>query len=345
MLKPISNPPNPWESTHLEYLGEPPEAALEVFEEEARSILAENESPDVGFRWSLNPYRGCFHACSYCYARTSHEYLGFGAGTDFDRKIVVKVNAPEVLRAQLSRRSWKGETIIFSGNTDCYQPLEAVYELTRRCLEICAEFRNPVAIITKGALVRRDVELLARMSRGGSVSVSLSIPFSDDAMSRSIEPNASLPSQRFVTLRILSQAGIRTGVGVAPVIPGLNDSQISAVLERARSAGATSAFMTLVRLAGQTLPVFRERLERAFPERARKVFSAIQQTRGGKLNESQFGLRMHGVGPRWEAIRNLFDLECRRLGFNEERVGEEGETDKAALRRPGTQEDLFGPEP
>jgi DNA repair photolyase len=279
-----------------------------------------------------------------CYARTSHEYLGFGAGTDFDRKIVVKVNAPELLRAQLARRSWKGETIIFSGNTDCYQPLEAVYELTRRCLEICAEFRNPVAIITKGALVRRDVELLARMSRRASASVSLSIPFSDDAMSRAIEPNASLPSQRIETLRILSEAEIRTGVGVAPVIPGLNDSQISAVLERARSAGATSAFMTLIRLAGQTLPVFRERLERAFPDRARKVWTAIQQTRGGKLNESQFGLRMHGVGPRWEAIRNLFDLECRRLGFNEERVGEQGETEETTIRRAGAQRDLFGPE-
>jgi len=322
----------------VEYLGEPPEAELEVFEEEARSILAENESPDVGFRWSLNPYRGCFHACSYCYARTSHEYLGFGAGTDFDRKIVVKVNAPELLRRQLLRRSWEGETIVFSGNTDCYQPLEAVYGLTRRCLEVCAEFRNPVAIITKGALVRRDVDLLARMSRHASVFVSLSIPFSDDGMSRAIEPNASLPSQRNETLALLSAAGIRTGVGVAPVIPGLNDSQISAVLERARAAGATSAFMTLVRLSGQTLPVFRERLEQAFPNRAAKIWSAIRQVRGGKLNESEFGARMHGVGPRWTAIRSLFDVECRRLGFNEERTGEES---RNAFRRPAAQRDLF----
>jgi DNA repair photolyase len=277
-----------------------------------------------------------------CYARTSHEYLGFGAGTDFDRKIVVKVNAPRLLRAELSRRSWKGETIIFSGNTDCYQPLEAVYELTRRCLEICAEFRNPVAIITKGALVRRDTDLLARMSRTVSVSVALSIPFSDDAMSRAIEPNASLPSQRFETLRLLSAAGIRTGVGVAPVIPGLNDSQISAVLERARSAGATSAFMTLVRLAGQTLPVFRERLEQAFPRRASKIWSAIQQVRGGRLNESQFGLRMRGVGPRWGAIHDLFELECRRLGFNEERIDEGNEDEEeTTFRRPGEQGELW----
>src|SRR5437867_78245 len=281
MVKPISNPPNPWESTYVEWIGEPPEAKLEVFEEEPRSVLAENESPDVGFRWSLNPYRGCFHACSYCYARSSHEYLGFGAGTDFDRKIVVKVNAPELLRRQFLKPSWSGETIAFSGNTDCYQPLEAVYELTRRCLEVCAEFRNPIAIITKGALVRRDAELLARMSLETSVSVSLSIPIGEDEMSRGIEPNTSPPSQRFETLRVLSQAGIRTGVGVAPVIPGLNDSQISSILERARAAGATSAFLTLVRLAGQTLPVFRERLEQAFPLRASKIWSAIQQVRGG----------------------------------------------------------------
>jgi len=341
MIKAVSNPPNPWESTYVEWIGQPPEARLEVFEEEPRSILAENESPDVGFRWSLNPYRGCFHACSYCYARTSHEYLGFGAGTDFDRKIVVKVNAPELLRREISKRSWEGETIIFSGNTDCYQPLEAVYELTRRCLEVCADFRNPVAIITKGALVRRDAALLARLSRETDVSVSLSIPIGDEEMSRAIEPNASLPSQRFETLRILSQAGIRTGVGVSPVIPGLNDGQISSVLARARAAGATSAFMTLVRLAGQTLPVFRERLELAFPQRASKVWSAIRQVRGGKWNESRFHARMHGVGPRWDAIRTLFDVECRRLGFNDERVGERGETERARFLRPGEQGELF----
>ena len=156
MPRPVSNPPNPWETLHAEWLGEPPEAELQVFEEESRSIIAENESPDVGFRFSVNPYRGCFHSCAYCYARPTHQYLGWGAGTDFDRKIVAKVNAPSLLRRELSRRSWTGETIVFSGVTDCYQPLEAVYELTRRCLEVCLDFRNPVGVVTKGALVRRD---------------------------------------------------------------------------------------------------------------------------------------------------------------------------------------------
>jgi DNA repair photolyase len=265
MPRHVSNPPNPWEASHAEWLGEPPEAELEVFEEEARSILAENESPDVGFRWSLNPYRGCFHACAYCYARPSHQYLGFGAGTDFERKIVVKTNAPELFRETLLRPSWRAETIALSGNTDCYQPLEAVYGLTRRCLEICAEFRNPVGIITKGALVRRDVDLLAKMARETRVWVSLSIPFSDDRTGRAIEPNASLPSQRFETLRILSSAGIPTGIGIAPVIPGLNDSDIPRLLERAREAGARSAFLTLLRLPAETSPSSASGSPRRFP--------------------------------------------------------------------------------
>ena len=181
MPRPVSNPPNPWQSVHAEWLGEPPEAALEIYEEEARSIVAENESPDVGFRFSVNPYRGCFHACAYCYARPTHQYLGWGAGTDFDRKIVVKVNAPELLRRELTRKSWKGDTIVFSGVTDCYQPAEAVYGLTRRCLEVCREFRNPVGIVTKGALVRRDVDVLSALAREAEVVVYVSIPFADDA--------------------------------------------------------------------------------------------------------------------------------------------------------------------
>lgn len=338
MARPVSNPPNPWESVHAEWLGEPPAARLEVFEERARSIVAENESPDVGFRWSVNPYRGCFHACSYCFARPSHQYLGFGAGTDFDRKIVVKTNAAELLREQLLRRSWQGELIAFSGNTDCYQPLEAVYGITRRCLEVAAEFRNPVGIITKAALVRRDLDLLAGMAQETDVSVTLSIPFSDDPMSRAIEPHTSPPSQRFETIRILADAGIPTCVGVAPVIPGLNDSQVSEVLQRASAAGARRAFLIPVRLAAEVLPVFRERLQEAYPLRSAKVWNAIREMRGGKLNESEFGARMQGLGPRWEAIRTLFEMECERLGLNRERP-KPGKG--RAFRRPSRQGDLF----
>jgi len=337
-MLPISNPPNPWDSVHAEWLEAPPDAKLEVFEERARSIIAENDSPDVGFRYSVNPYRGCFHACAYCYSRTSHEYLGFGAGTDFDRKIVVKQNAAELLRAELSRPSWKGHTIAFSGNTDCYQPLEAVYGLTRACLETCLEFRNPVGVITKSALVRRDVELLERLAREARAFVTLSIPFADDAMSRAIEPGTSSPSSRFETLRILSEAGIPTGVGVAPVIPGLNDGQVAEILRRARAAGARRSFLLPVRLAGATLPVFRERLEAAFPDRAPKVWSAILQIRDGKWNESRFGDRMTGVGPRWAAVDALYRAECRRLGMNADEDEEEAPT---TFRRPTKQGRLF----
>ena len=201
MVRPVSNPPNPWESVHAEWLGAPPEASLEIFEEEARTVIASNDSPDIAFRFSVNPYRGCFHACAYCYARPTHQYLGFGAGTDFERKIVVKVNAAQRLRQELSRRSWKGDSLVFSGVTDCYQPVEAVYGLTRRCLEVCLDFHNPVGIVTKGALIRRDVDVLAALARETEVGVYLSIPFADDATGRAIEPNASLPSQRFEPLR------------------------------------------------------------------------------------------------------------------------------------------------
>ncbi len=340
-MKPVSNPPNPWDSVHADWLGEPPEAKLEVFEEEARSVLAENNSPDIGFRFSLNPYRGCFHSCSYCYARPTHQYLGFGAGTDFERKIVVKINAPERLRAELSRASWRGDTICFSGNTDCYQPLEAVYGLTRRCLEVCAEFGNPVGLITKGTLIRRDVDVLTRLARQTPVSVTISIAFADDAVSRALEPGTAPPSQRFETLAILSAAGLRTGISVAPIIPGVNDGDAAELLERARDAGARFAFQTLLRLPAEVLPVFEERLREAFPGRARKVFHAIEELRGGKRNESAFGKRMHGDGPRWEAIEALFETQCRRLGLNVR----EGAEMPSGFRRPARQANLFDETP
>ena len=328
MPRPISNPPNPWLSTSVEWLEEPPSARLEVYEESAATVLTRNESPDVPFRWSVNPYRGCYHACAYCYARPGHQYLGFGAGTDFDRRIVVKVDAPERLRAELARRSWKGETIVFSGVTDCYQPLEASYELTRRLLEVCRERRNPVALITKSALVRRDADLLADLQRVAGARVFLSIPFADDEHARRIEPGAASPTRRFETIAALSARAIPTGVAFAPVIPGLNDDQIPAVLRRARRAGARDAFLVLLRLPAEVRPVFLERLAEAFPERAAKVVAALRDVRGGKLSEHRFGARMSGLGPRWQAIQSLFDLERRRLGYAEEppeahRVGPE----------------------
>jgi DNA repair photolyase len=342
MPRPINNPPSPWSSTHVEWLEEPPPATLSIFEEEARSIIAKNDSPDIPFRYSLNPYRGCLHACAYCYARPSHQYLGWGAGTDFDRKIVVKTNAPEVLRRELLRPSWEGEDIVFSGNTDCYQPVEASYELTLRCLEVCLEFQNPVSIITKSALIRRDVARIGELARRARATVNLSIAFANDEAARKMEPYASRPSHRFEVMRLLSDAGVATGIIVAPVIPGLNETDIPELLERAQQAGASRASMGLLRLPAEVLPVFDQRLEEAFPERAQKVRNAVLEMRGGKMNESAFGARFAGQGPRWKAIDTLFELHCRRLRLNaDRRFPAEPEKRESTFRRPSRQGTLF----
>ena len=234
---PISNPPNPWATTEVEYLEGAPEMRLEVYVDGTRNILSKNDSPDVGFTWSVNPYRGCFHACAYCYARPTHEYLSFGAGTDFDRKIVIKPNAPALLRAAFGKKSWRRETVVFSGVTDCYQPLEASYRLTRGCLEVCVERQNPAAIITKSALVERDVDLLAELGRVAASHVTVSIPFWDAEKARAIEPYVPTPARRLRVIETLARAGISVGVNVAPIIPGLNDQDIPKILAAAREAG------------------------------------------------------------------------------------------------------------
>ncbi len=341
MPRPVANPPNPWESTHVEYLDAPPSATLSVYEEDARSIIASNDSPDVPFRYSVNPYRGCFHGCAYCYARPSHELLGFGAGTDFERRIVVKRNAPEVLHRQLSAPSWQGEMLAFSGVTDCYQPLEASYGITRKLLEVCLHFRNPVGVITKGALVERDVDVLAELARVARCTVYLSIPFANETQARAIEPYASSLARRFGALRRLSEAGIRTGVSISPVIPGLNDPQIPEILERAREAGAELAFMIMLRLPAAVRPVFVDRLRDALPLRAEHVLSSVRDVRDGELYQAEFGQRMRGAGPRWQAIEALFEAHHRRLGFvDAARFDHEGTT----FRRPPAngQLGLFG---
>jgi DNA repair photolyase len=276
-----------------------------------------------------------------CYARPSHQYLGWGAGTDFDRKIVVKVNAAELLREAFMKKGWEGERLMFSGITDCYQPIEASYGITKACLEVCAEFRNPVGLITKSMVIRRDVELLARLAREARAHVTLSIPFARDDVAKKIEPYASPPSRRFETLKMLSEAGVRTGLAIAPVIPGLNDADIAELLERGRAAGATRAFMTMLRLPLEVRPVFQERIrETLAPERVRRIEHAVVELRGGqgKMNESRWGDRFVGQGERWKAIEALFDLHYRRLGYGEDDDQAEPPT---TFRRPKHQLDLF----
>lgn len=337
MPRPVANPPNPWLSSHVEWLEEPPTAKLEIFEEQARSIVAGNDSPDIPFRWSINPYRGCYHGCIYCYARPGHEHLGFGAGTDFERKIVVKVNAAALLHEHFMRRSWTGEVLAFSGVTDCYQPLEAAYGLTRACLERCLEFRNPAQIITKNALVRRDLELIAALEREAGAAVTLSIPFIDDALAAKIEPGASRPSRRLEALAALAEAGIPVGVSLGPIIPGLNDEQIPEILTAAADRGARWAFMIMLRLPGSVRPVFEERLQTLVPLRAAKVLHAVEDVRGGRRNDARFGERMRGQGPRWAAIEAVFAAQCRRLGLNADPTP----AGKSRFRRPSRQIALF----
>ncbi len=344
MPRPVDNPPNPWASHLVEWLEEPPTARIEVFEEEARSVLTENRSPDIGFRFSVNPYRGCLHACAYCYARPSHQYLGFGAGTDFERKIVVKTNAPEVLARELERGRADGEAIVFSGNTDCYQGLEASYGLTRRCLEVCRDREVAVNVITKGALIARDIDVLAAIARRADASVFVSVPLLDDEVARAIEPGAPRPARRLAALRALSDAGVRTGVSVSPILPGLNDATIPSVLSAAKDAGASMAFMTMLRLPAEVEDVFVARVREALPLRAERILRAVRELRGGdQLNDARFGERMRGRGERWRAIEGLFALHARKLGLETSEVGEAVAKARTASRPRRGQLRLFDP--
>src|SRR5947207_8214105 len=250
----IDNPPNPWLTESIEWIGEPPAARIEVYEEtETRTIISSNDSPDVAFDYSINCYRGCVHGCTYCFSRPTHEYLDFGAGTDFERKIVVKIKAAELLRRELMKPSWKGNEIVFSFTSDPYVPLEANYKLTRSCLEVCAEFRNPVGIVTKSALIRRDIDVLQKLTREASVGVYFSIPFADYDIARAVEPCAPSPNARFEAMKALADAGIQVGIGIAPTIPGLT-TDIPALLQRAKDCGATKAFINMLPLPGRVAP-------------------------------------------------------------------------------------------
>ena len=330
-----SNPPNRFEKIRLERNedwdpAEDPAPQTQFLRDLSQSIISYNDSPDIPFHASLNPYRGCEHGCSYCYARNTHEYLGFSAGLDFETKIMVKENAPELLRRELSSPKWQPQTLAMSGVTDCYQPIERRLQLTRRCLAVLAEFRNSVSITTKNYLVTRDLDLLAELAAHHAVMVHLSINSLESELARKLEPRAASPNMRLAAVEALAKAGVPVGVLVAPVIPALNDHEIPSILAAAKAAGAGWAYTEILRLPLTVAPIFEEWLERNVPGKKDKVLNRIRAMRGGKLNDPRFGARMRGEGIFVEQISQMFHVARRKVGFPDD--GPELST--AAFRRP-----------
>lgn len=300
----------------LDEEGAPAQIATTYLKDSSRSIIVRNDSPDVGFEYSINAYRGCSHGCAYCYARPTHEYLGFSAGLDFESKIMVKQAAPDLLRKELSSTKWKPTLLAMSGVTDCYQPAEKAFGLTRKCLEVLAEFRNPTSIITKNYLVTRDIDLLSQMASINLAAVILSVTTLDPELSRRMEPRTSAPRRRLEAIEALARAGIPVGVMLAPIIPGLTDHEIPEILNAAAKAGARFAGVVPVRLPLAVAPLFENWLERHYPDRKDKVLNRIRSLRGGKLNDSNFGSRMKGQGVFAEQISTMFKLAVRKEGLD-----------------------------
>ena len=335
------NPANRFEPIHYVSDAETEETHPDthLYKDTSRTILARNQSPDVGFEFSVNPYRGCEHGCVYCYARPYHEYLGFSAGLDFETRILVKEDAPRLLRKELLSPKWEPQTIAISGVTDAYQPAERRLGLTRACLEVLVEFGNPAAIVTKNYLVTRDADLLSELAAKDAASVNLSITTLDAKLQRTMEPRASTPSARLAAVRELSGQGIPVRVMVGPVIPGLTEHEIPSILEAATGAGAVAASYILLRLPHGVKDLFESWLERCYPDRKKRVLNRIRETRGGNLYSSEFHERMKGTGVYARQIGELFQVTCRRLGLNRKSMALSAD----AFRRPGEnrQLDLF----
>jgi DNA repair photolyase len=324
------NPQNRFEELHVDYYSEDVLQYFDIEEDErkiptrfyldtSKSILAKNDSPDLGFDYSINPYRGCEHGCIYCYARPSHEYLGFSSGIDFETKIMVKMDAPQLLDKTFQDEKWKPQVICFSGNTDCYQPAEKKLELTRQCLEVFLKYRNPVSIITKNALIQRDIHILKELALLELVEVVISITTLHGGLVKKMEPRTSAPHRRLDTIELLAKNKIPVGVNVAPIIPGLTDEEVPRIIKEASLRGATFAGNQLLRLPYAVKELFRDWLKKNFPERESKIIKQIRDTRGGKLSDSEFGTRMTGSGHIASAIRNLFEASCKKYGLNKTR--------------------------
>jgi DNA repair photolyase len=342
------SPANRFEKLHIDVtdpdviepvtvLEERPRRATQFFRDGTKTIIARNESPDVGLETSLNPYRGCEHGCIYCFARPTHEYLGFSAGLDFESRIMVKMDAPKLLEAELSSPKWEPRVIMLSGVTDPYQPVERKLQITRQCLEVLARFRNPVAAITKNRLITRDIDLLRALAENQCAAVNISVTSLDEKLQRVLEPRTSPPKARLDTVAQLRGAGIPVGVMVAPIIPGLTDHEVPAIVEACAKAGAQFAGYTIVRLPWAIAPLFEHWLEEHFPEKKEKVLQRIRAIRGGdKLNDPRWGSRLVGEGIFAEQIRSMFEIASRRAGF-----GERPKLSTAGFHRPNEQLSLL----
>jgi DNA repair photolyase len=331
-----SNPPNRFECIRLERDSDwnpqdDPAPRTCFYRDQSQTVISYNDSPDIAYRASLNPYRGCEHGCAYCYARPFHEFLGFSAGLDFETKIMVKEDAPELLRQELSSAKWQPQTLTLSGVTDPYQPVERRLQLTRRCLQVLVEFRNPTAIVTKNHLITRDLDLLNELAQYSAIAVNLSLTSLDADLARRLEPRTSAPRQRLEAIGALAKAGIPVGVSLAPVIPVLTEHEIPAILRAAADAGARWAGVEVLRLPYAVGPLFEEWLTVNEPGKKEKILNRIRSLRGGKLNDPRFGFRMRGEGIFAEQISQMFHVACRKAGLA--LVGPSLST--AAFRRPG----------
>ncbi|MDM7922261.1 MAG: radical SAM protein [Pyrinomonadaceae bacterium] len=337
-MRHVTNPPNPYDRYSAEYIGEPPPTKLEVFEETAtKKVITKAFASDWegGWRYTVNCYRGCVHGCTYCFARQYHEYIGYGAGTDFETKIVVKPNAPHLLREELKKTRDKMPHLDFSFATDPYLPLEAEYQLTRKCLEVCVDFQIPVAVITKSPLVTRDIDVFKRLKK---ISVFFSLPFLTKERSNPFEPYTPVPEARFRAMKTLSDAGIQTGIGIAPVIPGYNESDIPGLLERAKESGATRAFMSMLHIDTDSIEEFfvAKMNERLPATRVAKIMNTMKRERGGSLRHRTYRERMTGRTEQWDVTEKLFDFHARRLGFRQHEKPTEAEAPEVP-----TQQSLF----
>ncbi len=314
------DPPNRFETLAVErdawVEAEDPGPRTVFYRDASRSAISWNRSPDLPFDASLNPYRGCEHGCIYCYARPTHEYLGFSAGLDFESRIMVKRDAPDLLRSALASRRWKPQVLLLSGVTDPYQPVERRLGITRRCLEVLVDFRNPVVVLTKNHMITRDVDLLSELAALNAVTAALSVTTLRNDLHHVMEPRTSIPARRIDAIRRLADAGIPVGVNVAPVIPGLTDEEIPAILEAAAAAGASHAALIVLRLPLGVAPLFEEWLGQHFPERKDKVLNRVRSMGGGVLYDARFGTRMRGSGPFADQIGRLFELTRSRLGLD-----------------------------